>query len=159
MADDCGLLKFTYRQRDCESCAGRNVETLWSQAFKARTRSGFWNFQTTDVICKDCGFVFVSPAQKSEELLEYYSDSLSPYASQELDYDVDKRLKAIDRVLSRGGVYKRFLELGSNAQSFFHDALKLRFTDILLYEPNGDHTSNVSDVHIFPESALLTLFC
>lgn len=86
---------FTYQNRNCSVCAGSNTEALWAYNQITRTRNHYWQFSVNNVICKDCGFVFVSPAPNASELERYYSDSLVAYSDQALDYDVDKRYREV----------------------------------------------------------------
>ena len=101
-------------------------------------------FEVRNVICKNCGFVFVSPAPDEFELIKYYNDSFTKHAEQSLDYNIEKRKKIILEFVSRDS--KTFLEVGSNSKSEFHTWLDSFFNDVITIEPNNSVESSYKDV-------------
>lgn len=130
------------RARDCENCSGKDLEPVWHQSFIARTRSGKFGFDVNNVICRNCGFVFVSPVFDEADLGDYYKDSFSAFADAAPDYDVDKRLAFLESVAPRGDL---FVEVGANLKTEFHRRLEAIYGKVTTVEINdsvdSDHRS------------------
>lgn len=131
-------------ERDCEYCGKNNFETLWHYEYKTRSRNTNWIFNVNNVICKECGFVCVSPVYKQKTLLEYYGDSYFKFSEQRLDYDINKRLKLIKDVINNSkGIY---LEIGANLRSKFHEELETIYKKVITIEPNNGTDSDYTDL-------------
>jgi len=145
------IKEFTYVQRKCCVCGVDNSEDIWQYEHKTRTRSYYWIFEVNNVVCKKCGFVYVTPVPVTRELEGYYGDSLVTYENQILDYDIDKRLQLINK-------YKRnfstFMELGSNAKSDFSKQIKSMFNKVITVEPNHAHESDYENICDVPSNSI-----
>lgn len=119
--------------RACESCGGSDLEVLWHYKHDAKTRGQIFQFDVRNVICRDCGFVFVAPVFVQPDLADYYSSSYSAFVGQQPDYDTAKRIDFIANV-SRGR--DLLVEIGSNQQSRFHDDLRRLFKRVVTVELN-----------------------
>src|SRR5262245_22590886 len=119
------------RARDCECCGGADLEELWSHQFEARTKSGSFLFDTRNVICRTCGFVFVSPVYDQADLDEYYVDAFPTFEQQALDYDISVRLAAIDLYKAASS---HAAEIGSNQLGKFQTELAKRFERVTTIE-------------------------
>ena len=120
--------------RDCENCLGDDLEPLSSVLYDARTRVGTYRFNSTNVICRSCGFVFVSPIYRHSDLSEYYQNSFAAYEGQQPDYDSAKRISFLADIAPHCNV---LVEIGSNRRTAFHDRLSERCREIRLVELNA----------------------
>ena len=120
--------------RDCENCLSDDLEPLSSVLYDARTRVGTYRFNSTNVICRSCGFVFVSPIYQHSDLSEYYQNSFAAYEGQQPDYDSAKRISFLADVAPHCDV---LVEIGSNRRTTFHDRLSERCREIRLVELNA----------------------
>ena len=100
--------------RECENCLSDDLESLSPVRYDARTRAGIYRFDSTNVICRRCGFVFVSPIYRHSDLSEYYRNSYAAFDGQEPDYDVGKRLSFLREVAPKCEV---LVEIGSNRRT------------------------------------------
>lgn len=127
------------QQRNCENCGGDDLEQLWRQSFTARTRSGNYLFDINNVICTNCGFVFVSPVFDEADIADYYAGSFSAFADAAPDYDIAKRLAFLDKVAPRGDL---FIEVGANRPTAFHRRLKEIYGKVKTVEINDSVSSD-----------------
>ncbi|MCX5807589.1 MAG: methyltransferase domain-containing protein [Proteobacteria bacterium] len=135
--------KIALEERYCPCCNNNDLEKLWSYTFPAKTKKAIWEFNVCNVICRKCGFVFVSPAAIEKDLKDYYFDSYTPYDKQTLDYDINKRIEFIKRNLSHREVY---IEIGSNRQSIFHKKLKDIFSKVITVEINNNVARDLQSI-------------
>ncbi len=129
--------------RECECCGGSDLESLWRHQFEARTRSGSYLFDTCNVICRDCGFVFVSPAYCDDDLAAYYADAFPTFSDQTLDYDVDLRLALLTQHDPEPGA---FVEVGGNQHGVFQTALRARYASFQSVEINKSVESDWAEL-------------
>jgi hypothetical protein len=128
---------FTYYQRSCESCGNTEVKPLYGFDYLAHTTGPSWLFKVQNVICQNCGFVFVSPAPVPSELLKYYEMSYAKFTGQQLDYDVEKRLEVIAEWGSSSR-NKSFYEIGAHMKTVFHERLGKQFSQVFTTDPNQE---------------------
>ncbi len=128
-----GATPFAYESRECENCGSSRQEELWAYSHDVKTRHRLFRFDVRNVICRDCGFVFVSPVPSAASLQGYYADAYSAPASQLPDYDVERRLACID---SAGPRRRLLVEVGSNQQTAFHQRLASEFQRVVTVELN-----------------------
>lgn len=136
--------------RNCECCNGNSFETLWINNFVTQTRNHSWHFPITDVVCKSCGFVFVSPSPTKNSLKNYYENSYIPFSRQVLDYDIEKRVKFIKHHLTSG---RLCLEIGGNNDSLFKEKLIKVFSKIIEVELNDSVESDFKSLNHFPKNS------
>jgi SAM-dependent methyltransferase len=122
-------------ERACDCCASRDLEQLWRYTKKARTKHAHYEWDVRVVICRKCGFVFVSPCPTEAVLNAYYRDSFEYWKGQALDYSIDKRIHVIARY-TRGLRRAVYLEVGSNESSRFNAALARHVSEIVNVELN-----------------------
>ena len=140
---------FQYRNRQCECCKSNDLEYLWHNRFEAQTRKFSWDFNLNYAICKNCGFVFVSPVMESEDINCYYEDCWIQYSQQELDYNIDSRIEFINKNCKD---VSTFVEIGSNKRTGFHDRLESIFSTIMTVELNSNCDSNYSSIYNLPDN-------
>ena len=138
------------RARDCENCGGGDLEPLWRQFFTARTRKRKFGFDVNNVICRNCGFVFVSPVFEDADLADYYKDSFSAFAGAAPDYDADKRLAFLGGVAPQGNL---FVEVGANLQTRFHERLKELYGEVKTVEINDSVNSDHRSLAAMPDAS------
>ncbi|MRR14365.1 methyltransferase domain-containing protein, partial [archaeon] len=139
--------QFAYEARRCECCGGNDLELLWAYDYTSPTRNSLFDFSVRNMICVECGFVFVSPVPEEQDLASYYADSFTYWEGQSLDYDVEKRIAFIREQLGGTGV---FLEIGSNATGPFHRQLGKIFSEVLTSEINRNVESTYRTLAEFP---------
>lgn len=132
-------------QRPCDCCSKNNVEVLWKYEFKARTRNKSWLFNVNNVICRHCGFVYVSPVYKQQDLIEYYADSFSKNSIQKIDYSISKRIELIKKFITEK--CETYVEIGSKQKTDFHNQLHDLFQEIITIEPNNETDSELNDIN------------
>lgn len=141
--------------RSCESCGSHDLETLWNYQRFAKTQTTQWLFDVSNVICKRCGFIFVSPSPTPECLAAYYADSYSRFSGQKEDFSTENRLQFIQKCLDRyqpatgadqNKPAKAITEIGSNQKGAFHQRLGEFFETILAIEPNQSCDSDFNSL-------------
>lgn len=120
-------IEIATRSRACDNCGNSNPETLWSYERTVTSRSKKWHFKVNNVICPDCGFVYVSPAYTDEILGDYYADSATYFR---VDYSIDNRMSVINRYAKSG----TYVELGAKDKTEFHQRLENTFERVLTQE-------------------------
>ncbi|EMF80399.1 methyltransferase domain protein [Leptospira weilii serovar Topaz str. LT2116] len=135
------------QKRPCPCCASEDFESLWSYEHVTKTRTKYWFFNVHNVICKTCGFVFTSPAADSQVLLQYYQDSFSTFMNQNLDYDFEKRMDIIRRYGGKG----KYLEIGANQKTKFHNELEKIYSKVYTVEPNSSVKNEFRSLGELPE--------
>ena len=118
--------------RPCECCGGEDLEPLWKYELETRTRNGRFVFNVNNVICRHCGFVFVSPVFRESDLSAYYADAFSSFEMQTLDYDPGVRLALLNEVACDGV----FVEVGAHQRTAFHEELARRYSAVATVELN-----------------------
>jgi SAM-dependent methyltransferase len=134
--------------RDCESCGSTDLEPLWFHFYDARTRDGIFRFPINDVICRVCGFVFVSPVFIESDIGQYYKASYSAFAGAAPDYSVANRAGFLSEIASSRGI---FVEIGSNRRSEFHSLLERSFSAVKLVELNDSVDSDFRSLSSLPD--------
>jgi hypothetical protein len=104
--------KIGLEARCCDVCGSCELETLWAYHRRVNIHNFCWVFEVNNKICRDCGFVFVSPVYNSSDLAEYYKDSYPNFGNS--DFDPATRIALIKTLTHQGGRLPVFLELGSN---------------------------------------------
>ncbi len=138
---------FDYEPRECECCGSIDMEELWAYDYNTPTQTGSYKFSVRNVICRACGFVFVSPVPTERSLAPYYADSFCYWDGQILDYDIEKRIEFI-RTQLKGT--ELFLEVGSNQMGLFQDELKKVFKKVITTELNQSVESDYRSLDDMP---------
>lgn len=147
------MKQIQYEKRKCDCCDSNDLEEVWQyeQACKTRNRSYNWNVR--NVICRNCGFAFVSPAPTDESLEEYYGDSFSIFFGQKIDYSIEKRLNIIQRCQRNIGATS-YLEIGSNNSPEFLSRLSAVFDKVETVELNDDCSSTYKKLYDVPNNSI-----
>jgi SAM-dependent methyltransferase len=145
--------KFKYEPRLCECCGSNELEPLYNFDYVAYTSTKKWQFVVNDVICQNCGFVFVSPVPSANQLLDYYSDAFAKYKGQMLDFNSSKRITFIGTWV-KPHLRKTFLELGAHNRNMFHQDLEELFNEVFTVEPNSNATGDFNRLDGFLEGQL-----
>jgi ubiquinone/menaquinone biosynthesis C-methylase UbiE len=130
-----------YVERECDCCGGGRLEELLAYRTKARTRSSLYLWKVRNVVCRDCGFAFVSPVPTQKSLTEYYADCYSFWRGEAIEYSVENRLALLRRNIKQGS-RPLFVEIGSNSTRPFKQALSEHVGDYRNIELNNDCDSD-----------------
>lgn len=132
------------RVRYCDCCGSDNLEELWRYSTKARTKNHTWDWDVRNVVCRNCGFAFVSPCPEEGFLEEYYEDSYEYYRGQKPDYSIKNRCGLISKYAPRKASY---VEIGSNESTRFVTQLSKIVGRITTIEPNSSCKSTYNSIH------------
>lgn len=102
-----------YEDRICDCCGGDILLKLWEYYYSSNTIHNIFNWHVKNVVCQNCGFVFVSPVPSEKSLIEYYSDSYAHVSGSKPDYSVENRMFIINKYRNKNGA-KSYIEIGSN---------------------------------------------
>lgn len=149
----------TLQERACDCCGSRDFEEIYNYSIESRTKCNtfFWNVR--NVVCKKCGFAFVSPSPIEDVLEEYYSDSFSIYSQQTVDFSIENRmhviLKCLENIEKSGANClnneNTYIEVGSNNCPEFIEKVNLLFDNIKTVEINDDCHSSYSSLQDIPD--------
>jgi hypothetical protein len=138
-------------ERSCDCCGGTEFDEVWSYSHVARTKNDRYEFNIRNVVCRYCGFAFVSPAPSQQWLDRYYEDAYSKYAGQPLASSIDARLSVLKRY---GAPSSRFLEVGSNRLSTFFALCTEYFESAHSAELNNEADSEFADLENIPNESI-----
>jgi SAM-dependent methyltransferase len=116
------MKQIRYNDRNCDLCAGSDLHEVIAYTTKARTRSDTFLWQVRNVVCRSCGFAFVSPAPTEQSLAEYYADSFPLASGGIIEFQPEKRINLLCRHIQLDS-RPLFVELGGNASDAFERAL------------------------------------
>lgn len=138
------IINIPNEYRACECCGSDALEGLWTYSCSKPQRSAVYEFSVSNVICRDCGFVFVSPCFNSEYLARYYDDfwDIGP-----VDYSIERRLSLVSRYALEGGT---FLEIGAKQTSDFHTQLSNHFDTIITQDVSSSGSLNWKELGDLP---------
>ncbi len=129
------------KKRTCDCCGSRDLEEIWSYSMKTKTKNDISQWNVRNVICRKCGFVFVSPCPTQQSLNSHYMDSFEHSANQNPDFSLQNRLGIIRR-LCRPGRKSSYIEIGSNKCPDFISSLSKLVGSISTVEINQSCTSS-----------------
>ena len=153
MRKEDNMKQIQYRKRKCDCCDADDLEEMWQYEHACKTRNNTYNWNVRNVICRNCGFAFVSPAPTDESLDEYYGDSFSIFSGQKIDYSIEKRLNVIRRCQSTIGATS-YLEIGSNNSPEFLSRLSTVFDKIETAELNDECSSTYKKFNDLPSECI-----
>lgn len=148
----------TLQERACDCCGSKDFEEIWNYSLESRTKQNTFLWNVRNVVCRNCGFAFVSPSPTEDALEEYYKDSFSIYSQQTVDFSIENRLHIITKCLneidmprtcSPSGA-KTFIEIGSNNCPEFISKVNLLFDNTQTVELNDDCHSSYSSLYDIP---------
>lgn len=135
------IKEIEYVERNCDCCGGVRLDEILAYDTKARTRSRTYLWKVRNVVCRDCGFAFVSPVPTEESLSEYYADCYSFWRGEAIEFSVENRLALLRRNIVPGS-RPLFVEIGSNATEPFQQALSEYVGEYRCAELNNDCASD-----------------
>jgi hypothetical protein len=142
--------EFDLQVRACDCCGGVDVEEIWTNSYAARTRSGEYRFRNRNVVCRRCGFAFVSPCPRQPDLDAYYADALAHYAGQPPTSDISIR---VEHLRSRVPAGLDGIEIGGN-QLVYEQRVRDYFRTLASVEPNAEIDAQYATLAAVPaESA------
>lgn len=135
------IKEIEYVERNCDCCGGARLDEILAYETKARTRSRTYLWKVRNVVCRDCGFAFVSPVPTEVSLAEYYADCYSFWRGEAIEFSVENRLALLRRNIVPGS-RPLFVEIGSNATEPFQQALSEYVGEYRCAELNNDCASD-----------------
>ena len=145
--------------RDCDCCGNIELRKVYSYYYKVMTRKGQLEWEVKNVVCKKCGFVFVSPVPDEKTLSEFYENQYVHYKKQAIDFSVEKRVSAIKKLPNLIDSFneneclpKTFIDIGAGLTSkLYLDKISEMFTNIMVVEPNIDAKTKYSSIDQLPK--------
>lgn len=143
MNADLPVFELDYSQRACECCGSQETESLWLFAHFARTQSGYYAFRMENVICPQCGFVYVPNSPTDATLEVYYNDTYPAGAFSKPTYHADTRIRVIQTYAGAGA---RLVDIGSSREEEFHIRLKESGTEVLRMDIKGHAMTDTDSI-------------
>ena len=137
--------------RNCECCGGNNLEFIWNSETVIVRAKYSWNFPSSVVVCRNCGFAFNSPCPSKEDLLSFYADGLTGYKEISPPYSIDARIKVLEKF---SGPHKIFAEIGGDQPDEFHRRCSSLFKEVLLVDINEDSSAALKSMYDLSENSL-----
>ncbi len=139
------IVEIEYEERFCDICDGRELECVFSETKITKTNTKKFRWNNRIVVCKKCGFTFLSPCPTKESLESYYRDHFSLYPGQKLDYSIEKRIDLLKKYFGDGR--KVLIEIGGNDNTIFKSSV-IPFVDkYYSVELNSNCVSDFSDIN------------
>ena len=143
------IIKPRLKQRECDCCGYNDLNEIWSRIFICKTRSNYFLWDIRNVVCRNCGFAFVSPVPNEEFLNEYYSSMYSQYfVRKRIIHSIDNQLNIIKKYTNDIKT-KYIIDIGSNESPDFIKSLHELFErveTIELIESVNSTYSSLKDV-------------
>lgn len=143
-------INLSLNERVCECCGSNSYEPLWNNRFITETRNLTWNFNMSNVICKNCGFVYVSAVPNEESLNLYYGDSWTAFSGQKQDCDIEARLNLFTDFLNKDSI---FVEVGSSNTRNFGARVQEKCSRYITVEINSSVNSDYKSIYDLPDSS------
>jgi len=128
--------------RNCPICNSNKKKLFFTNTSKINKTKYAWTFNNNISICKNCAFVFSSPAPDIKMLNKYYQDGITGYKKIGLPYSFKKRLSTLRRYKNKIGI---FLEIGGDDPDFFHSKINKFFAKCLNLDISSDSKSKLND--------------
>jgi SAM-dependent methyltransferase len=126
---------------------------MWGSHSVVKRAVNTWRFPFHIVVCRVCGFCFVSPGPHAGDLARYHAEGLEGHKGIGLAYSIDARMTVLERYATPGGV---FAEIGSDGSTEFHRRCANLFGTLISvevatdtpaeYRHVGDLPANTTDV-------------
>jgi hypothetical protein len=142
-----------YVDRNCDYCGGDNLDQILAYSTRARTRSFTYLWKVRNVVCRDCGFAFVSPVPTQESLAEYYADCYPFWRGESIEFSIENRLALLRRNIKPGS-RPSFVEVGNNATEPFRQALSAYLRDYRGVELNNNCSSDFESLQSLPPGSV-----
>jgi SAM-dependent methyltransferase len=143
MNADLPIFELEYAERGCECCGGIDNEQLWNFVHFARTQSGYYAFRMGNVICLQCGFVYVPNSPTDATLETYYNDTYPAGAFSKPTYHAATRIRVIESYAGKGA---RLVDIGSSREEEFHVKLKEVGIEVLRMDIKGHAMTDTDSI-------------
>lgn len=148
------MVEIGLEPRLCECCGGDDLDQVWSHQCVVPRISDSYQFQVHVVVCRTCGFGFVSPVSAFEDLKRYYADSWAGYKGIGLPYSIDRRLSILQKYSVPSGV---LAEIGGDRPEEFHNHCKGLWSQFINVEASDDVPADYRDVSDLPPNSIDTI--
>lgn len=137
---------FALEAHPCDCCGGRDVEEIWTNRYSARTRSAEYRFVNRNVVCRNCGFAFVSPRPRQDALDRYYADCFAHFAGQPASSDIATRVDYVRKHVAAG---LDGIEIGGN-RLVSDGRIRSHFRNFASVEPNQEIAAHYPSIEAVP---------
>lgn len=146
------MKKIEYKDRSCECCDSDDLQSVWRYQKACKTRSEQYHWDVNNVVCRRCGFAFVSPVPTEQSLSDYYGDSFSIYTEQAVDYSIDNRVNILKQCQQAINA-THYLEIGSNNSPQFLSRVSELFSTLQTVELNDSCDSTYKNLSEVPPNS------
>lgn len=127
-----------YETRSCDCCGSDDLEEIWKYTKTVKPSCDIYTWHVRNVICRQCGFVFVSPVPTEESLKDYYGRTHRLFEGQRLDYSIENRVHVINKYLQDKSEVS-YIEVGGSDNSQFIKQLPQKIKIIKNVELNTNY--------------------
>ena len=103
--------------RDCDCCGSAELQVVHNYNYKTRTKKGQLEWVVNQVICKKCGFVFVSPVPDESTLSRFYENQYVHCHGQVVDYSIEKRITSIKKYKETNSDLEKYIDIGAGVST------------------------------------------
>lgn len=155
------MRRIRLQERVCDCCGSQDMEEIWRYSVESKTRNQVFLWDVRNVVCRHCGFAFVSPTPVEEDLEDYYKDSFSIFSEQEIDFSIENRLMLITERLRISEQHhsqapdevKTYIEVGSNNCPEFISGVRALFDSVQTVELNEGCVADYNSLKNIPSNA------
>jgi Methyltransferase domain len=146
------MLNIEYTARACDICGSNDLEEINCYQKNVKAKTGVYRWQVRNVVCRICGFAFVSPSPVEQSVSRYYSDTYPYWQGEVTEFSIERRVRVLQRYFAnrKPGI---FVEIGPNATHGFRAALAPLVDHYLPVELNLACQGNVALSDLKPSSA------
>jgi len=138
------IVEIPLEPRSCECCGSNDLESIWSNQSSVAKVSARYAFKAFIVICKKCGFCFLSPVYDNKFLSKYYLDGLSRSKDIMLPYSIEPRVAFLKKYSVPDGI---LAEIGGDQADEFHYALNGFFKKVINVEVTANSGAEYISIH------------
>lgn len=132
----------------CKICASSETELIWENQYVIPLETGFQSVDVSNVICKNCGFVFQSPVITDEQMDLLYKNQFRQYITAE--NALSSRKNQYDFVWNHVDIKSgKILDVGCGEGYFLSF-----FTDFEKYGVEPSKTSTERALEAFPDQKI-----
>ena len=125
--------------RACDCCGSVEVQEIYSYHYKTMMKKDQFEWEVKNVVCKKCGFAFVSPVPDETTLSKFYENQYSYYQGQAIDFSIEKRISSIKKYKKTKSNLEKYIDIGAglSAGTYLQKIAEL-FESVMVIEPNKD---------------------
>ena len=138
--------------RDCDCCGSDELQVIYNYNFETMTKKGQFEWVVNNVVCKKCGFVFVSPVPDQSILSRFYESQYVHSHGQVIDYSIEKRITSIKKYKEINSDLVKYIDIGAGVSSerYLQKITEL-FESVIVIEPNKDVNAKYYSIDQLPD--------